>query len=228
MATVPAHLVALTCQRLLAYHCARHARFGQWHVVRLIRMLHGREWRVDSPDFGASRFAMFLREPLFVGATLCEHWVQDWIPQIQRVLEDSTRCLSTPQNAKSEVLRLLPNQLLVCDACRGCKAREGTPIQPVEQALPPFTSSCRCSRLTWSSTKMVEMERILRIWALDIALHPSPGALFPVLELFERSRDLKSSRVASPPDPLPWTLNASGEYVWAGMSTSSLGEPATP
>lgn len=127
MATVPAHLVALTCQRLLAYHCARHARFGQWHVIRLIRKLHGRDWRVDSPDVGASRFSMFIREPLFVGATLCEHWVQDWIPRIQRVLEDSTRCLSTPQNAKSELLRLLPNQLLVCDACRGCKAREGTP-----------------------------------------------------------------------------------------------------
>jgi len=83
-------------------------------------------------------------------------------------------------------------------------------LQAVEHALPPFSFNCRCSRLAWSSTRMLELERILRIWAIDVALPPSPGALFPVLELFERSTELEFSRVASPPGPSPWTRNDPG------------------
>jgi len=200
--TVPSHLVALTCQRLLAYHCMQHARFGRWHVIRLLRLLHGRKWRVNLPDVGEALFSEFMRGPLWVGATHPGPVVTDWVPRIQRVLADVTRTLSEPDTACAAVKQLLPNRLRVFNACGRCKTPEGKLIQPLERALPPFAFNCRCSQLAWSSTRMVELERILRIWAIDVALGPSPATLFPVLELFERSHELRWSRCASPPGPL--------------------------
>lgn len=49
--------------------------------------------------------------------------------------------------------------------------KDGTRLQAVAAQLPPFGPRC-CCQLGWSSSRVLELQRRIEIWAFEVALLP--------------------------------------------------------
>lgn len=114
-ASVPAHLVAQTCQRLLAYHSARNAVFVQYHVIRLLRLLRKRHGRPEFIWDPAGYFDALAEGPLVVESATPEVWLRHFVPEARKVIEMATIAMATPEAAWRKLKGLLPNRS-VCNA----------------------------------------------------------------------------------------------------------------
>lgn len=84
--SVTAHLAAMTCQRLLAYHSARNTVYGQHQIVRLIRLLRKRDGRPAFTWEPATYFDSVVNGPLVVASGKPEVWLQCFVPETRKVL----------------------------------------------------------------------------------------------------------------------------------------------
>ncbi|MCC9597414.1 MULTISPECIES: hypothetical protein [unclassified Rubrivivax] len=186
---VTAHLVALTCQHLLALHSARDASFGQRHVVRLLRLLHKKRGRIYLTQEPVRYFVSVVQEPLVVESSALEVWLKRNVPGARAVLESVTSAMTKPETAWSRLKALLPNRFCVQHACGRCGVAYGGRVQAVEAQLAPFGPQC-CCQLGWRSARVTEIQRRLEVWAFDRALQPWAETPFPFMDFFREGGEL--------------------------------------
>lgn len=187
---VRAHLVALTCQHLLALHSARGALFGQRHVVRLLRLLHKMRGQIDLPQEPVRCFDSVVLAPLVVESSALEVWLKRVVPGARVVLESVASAMTKPETAWSRLQALLPDRFCVQQACGRCGTENGSRLQAVGAQLPPFGPRCSC-QLGWRCSRAPEIQRRLEVWAFDRALQPWAETPFPFMDFFREGGELR-------------------------------------
>lgn len=182
--------VALVCHRLLAFHAAKHSRFGPGRVFDLFEMLT--RWRRRPRAQGRS-----IDEALDIAKATClcmqaGLWEADArvaMGRVQQALHQARDIFEGRQDLKEAVQALSPTTLVLAGPCATCGAREL--VSPTASALPPFHPSCRCLGLLWQSHRMPELERKAVLWALECGLRRGKPSRFPFEEIVDACERLR-------------------------------------